>query len=425
MKMIWSAFRSAALLLLLIAATGCTEKSSPLVERSELTVKSGDRVRVAAAEGADEYTWRGLEGTDGISFNTKGRILEFTAPAVQKRHTALFEIEAKFRFFTQNQNVKVVIEPARSEKGTNSAQTPGQTDGISDTDTPDANDTAGKEGKSGSTNSTDNDSGDEQADATAGAQNGSGKSPGGEEAGAAPVPSALELTIAETSLNRDHNTTVTLTARYKDNTEKSVTEGITWIITPKDAVKIDGSTLTALEDGNVTVWAKMGNILSNRVKLNIYWEVDGHRLPPEPDPKINNATLLGVDVNHNGVRDDVERWIYKTYEHPIERGIVMQNAYRLQTQISDISKAHEYAKLSNKSLSCEYYLEEHYQWFKDKYEYSDVSKKIKKIQFNNIDRYIAYERYNAQFNGEVFSERIAPNKDNCLFDENGNLKALP
>ncbi len=37
--------------------------------------------------------------------------------------------------------------------------------------------------------------------------------------------------------------------------------------------------------------------------------IHGHRLPPEPDPKVNNATLLGVDVNHNGVRDDVERWI--------------------------------------------------------------------------------------------------------------------
>ena len=43
--------------------------------------------------------------------------------------------------------------------------------------------------------------------------------------------------------------------------------------------------------------------------------LNDYTLPPKPDPKINNATLLGVDVNHNGVRDDVERWIVKTFEH--------------------------------------------------------------------------------------------------------------
>ncbi|HFD14302.1 MAG TPA: hypothetical protein ENJ34_03265, partial [Epsilonproteobacteria bacterium] len=56
--------------------------------------------------------------------------------------------------------------------------------------------------------------------------------------------------------------------------------------------------------------------------------INGHVLPPEPDPKVNNATLLGVDVNHNGVRDDVERWIYETYKdkHPIYIDIAMQAA---------------------------------------------------------------------------------------------------
>jgi len=43
--------------------------------------------------------------------------------------------------------------------------------------------------------------------------------------------------------------------------------------------------------------------------------INGYTLPPEPDPKINNATLLGVDSNQNGIRDDVERWIVKTFEH--------------------------------------------------------------------------------------------------------------
>ena len=234
----------------------------------------------------------------------------------------------------------------------------------------------------------------------------------------------LTLSIEKTTLNKDHNTTITLNATYDDNSTNTPTS-VEWLITPKDAVAIKGTTLTALKDINVTIQAKVGNTLSNKVKLNIYWEVNGYRLPPEPDPKINNATLLGVDVNHNGVRDDVERWIYKTYHHPIERGIMLQNAYRLQMQISDINKAHEYARLSNKSLSCEYYLEDTYKWFKEKYEYSTTSKVIKKIQFNTLKRYMAYQRYNAQFNGEIFDEKITSNKENCYFDKRGNLRINP
>ncbi|MCP4354108.1 MAG: hypothetical protein GY793_00475, partial [Proteobacteria bacterium] len=31
-------------------------------------------------------------------------------------------------------------------------------------------------------------------------------------------------------------------------------------------------------------------------------------LPPKPDPKLNNATLRGIDIDHDKVRDDLE-WI--------------------------------------------------------------------------------------------------------------------
>jgi hypothetical protein len=40
--------------------------------------------------------------------------------------------------------------------------------------------------------------------------------------------------------------------------------------------------------------------------------INGKIVPPEPAPSINNATLAGVDVNANGVRDDVERRIAAT-----------------------------------------------------------------------------------------------------------------
>ncbi len=38
-------------------------------------------------------------------------------------------------------------------------------------------------------------------------------------------------------------------------------------------------------------------------------------LPPEPDPKLNNASLEGVDSNKDGIRDDIERRIGNLYKN--------------------------------------------------------------------------------------------------------------
>jgi len=37
--------------------------------------------------------------------------------------------------------------------------------------------------------------------------------------------------------------------------------------------------------------------------------INGYTLPPEPDPVVNDSTILGIDSNDNGVRDDVEIWL--------------------------------------------------------------------------------------------------------------------
>jgi hypothetical protein len=41
--------------------------------------------------------------------------------------------------------------------------------------------------------------------------------------------------------------------------------------------------------------------------------INGIAVPPEPDPELNNATLAGIDVNGNGIRDDVERVIAEEF----------------------------------------------------------------------------------------------------------------
>jgi len=158
---------------------------------------------------------------------------------------------------------------------------------------------------------------------------------------------------------------------------------------------------------------------------NIYSEtISGHTLPPEPDPKINNSTLLGIDTNNNGVRDDVEQWIYQTYDHPIERGIFMQSARAYNMIIVDPSKAKETKKYSDNVVSCStYWIFDHKPIPFDEYDFYDHIKELKLKQFNNIKRHMAYKRYQGELSGGVYPA-LPKLKEKCEFDDNGILRAL-
>ena len=232
-------------------------------------------------------------------------------------------------------------------------------------------------------------------------------------------PKFLTLSIEKTTLNKDANTTINLKAKYEDNTTKTP-NNIEWLITPKDAIKIKGNTITALKDTNVTIQAKVGNTLSNKVKLNIYWEVNGYRLPPEPDPKVNNATLLGVDVNHNGVRDDVERWIYNRYKdkHPIYIDIAMQAARGYRLVLEHPERAKEIRLKVNGALFCGWY------YWKDSYLYKEPTLVHERIDspvfgryFNTKPRRDVYQQYDMLLSGDSYElPRSKERKALCDFN---------
>lgn len=54
----------------------------------------------------------------------------------------------------------------------------------------------------------------------------------------------------------------------------------------------------------------IAHIQAQKLTMN---DVDGNRLPPPPDPQQVNATVAGVDINGNGIRDDVELAIFNKY----------------------------------------------------------------------------------------------------------------
>jgi len=239
---------------------------------------------------------------------------------------------------------------------------------------------------------------------------------------------ALTITINKTTLNKDENTTLKVEATYADGSTKELNSNVTWVVTPSHAVQVNNNTLTAKKDGNVTVQATVGGVNSNTLNLNIYWEVDGHRLPPEPDPAVNNATLLGVDVNDNGVRDDVERWIYDRYkdEHPIMIPLKMQVARAYQKIIVDPSKAKETTKIMETAEYCEWaFTSLSANYFGRKplvlIEPEDAikeDKEMKYVQYNTTQRARAYGNYNQKLSGGVY-ELEYPNEkwiENCDFN---------
>lgn len=154
---------------------------------------------------------------------------------------------------------------------------------------------------------------------------------------------------------------------------------------------------------------KFGFTLLLLLTSNIYSEtINGHTLPPEPDPKINNSTLLGIDSNHNGVRDDVERWIYQTYKdkHSIHIDIAMQAGKAWQKVLEYPSRAKEIHDYVSAPIYCEGYYKLYASEFNDPIL---VTEEItteyfrQKIIFNTNDRLDVYFKYNLLLSGDSYT----------------------
>ncbi len=150
--------------------------------------------------------------------------------------------------------------------------------------------------------------------------------------------------------------------------------------------------------------------------------IHGHRLPPEPDPKVNNATLLGVDVNHNEVRDDVERWIYVTYKdkHPIYIDIAMQAARGYKLVLEHPEKAKEIYPEVDKAADCEAYYKFDADELNDKilvHKTIDDKNFRHNIYFNTKERMKTYLIYDTLLSGDTYV-LPSPEKEKAACDFN-------
>jgi hypothetical protein len=183
-------------------------------------------------------------------------------------------------------------------------------------------------------------------------------------------------------------------------------------------------------------------------------------LPPMPDPKENDKTLLGIDINKNGVRDDVEIWIYENYQtykeckehvtehsdkqgnytssviycegdekpfHPIVREIAMQQARAYQIVIQDPDRALELSDYVRGGVACESY----FALFADGYNENLLLNRdwghnidVRDIQFNTKERLKAYLKYDSNLGGHVFSSP-ENRRSKCDFNIDKLLKDYP
>ena len=150
--------------------------------------------------------------------------------------------------------------------------------------------------------------------------------------------------------------------------------------------------------------------------------INGHMLPPEPDEALNNSTLLGIDMNDNGIRDDVERWIIKKYassDYPkIKTEIALQWARTTQQVIQSPETAYADKKylLIMRANVCEGYsfekLQKSLNYGIDNRIFNDefVDK-----AFNTKERIIAYSLFNGNLAGHVYGS-LREDASKCDFD---------
>jgi hypothetical protein len=157
--------------------------------------------------------------------------------------------------------------------------------------------------------------------------------------------------------------------------------------------------------------------------------VNGYVLPPYSDPALNDSTLLGIDSNNNGVRDDVERWLIFKYKdhHRIVTEIGFQGARADQFMLDNPNRAEEARQKINGAQSCNFYF---MRWAKYNNEPILIDHDIltstayKAMQFNTKERIKAYYAHDKKLGGGVYSlPRLSKDyRALCSFDIDALLK---
>jgi hypothetical protein len=135
----------------------------------------------------------------------------------------------------------------------------------------------------------------------------------------------------------------------------------------------------------------------------------GYTLPPMPDATANSATIAGIDSNNNGVRDDVEIYIYTNYSTPEEQKVLIQYAKVKQNLIIDSYDQNKTIYDMNqlmKYTTCYFTIKNN-----DAVKISTETKQIMAQILNTKERYLASLRSERLASGRAYFEYTG--KDAC------------
>lgn len=122
-----------------------------------------------------------------------------------------------------------------------------------------------------------------------------------------------------------------------------------------------------------------------------------------PDPKINNATLLGVDSDNDGIRDDVQRWINENYSATPEIKLaIKQFGTEVQSSLNAASDKNVSIQASFKLINAQVcYSEISRQQGTPSKQVKENRKKVEALYLNTRTRIEAFIKSNENFNGQT------------------------
>ena len=148
------------------------------------------------------------------------------------------------------------------------------------------------------------------------------------------------------------------------------------------------------------------------IELVITEQEDDEVLPPDPGGA-GKQTLLGIDSDSDGVRDDIQRYIYFAYpDNEKVRVALTQIAIEYQgllSQASDPDAAFNHATRMARHGECLFYIQGEIS--------SDTRAALKAEFLNTRERSIAYIKYSNSLGGEmIFGAPVQDWKNSCNFD---------
>jgi len=240
------------------------------------------------------------------------------------------------------------------------------------------------------------------------------------------APKVTSISASQTLIElSEHNSTqLTITAIYDNNSSEDVTQKASYTSSDSSVAEVNNGLLNTYNEGSTIAQVSYGS-KSIIIQVEVYEIIEGHLLPHEPENP--DETLLGVDENDNGVRDEVERWIYKdmpTYHHPeIERVIAMQKAEAYQmTLVDPTNKDDKVLKAMDGAHNCWMY----YEISKDlpfDGSIKKFSQNLKDQTLNTKERLKTYFEYDYSLKGRVFDSADWSKLDTSIC--NKNIDVMP